>query len=219
MVVCSDTPILLVRAFRSCSSMERAQTMPCSNPSAMSSGRPDFALCSSTCADMESRDLIRPRLVRQAPNGYRALGVLDSTWNTGPLSWIERSSLRLAAPLLRLIPARSLPGVMADASAVTEPARAYLRRAFAAISKAEFLKIWRVTTEFVEPDSDYRTQLPLLLMRGAKDRTGNIATSMPQWAIADGVAEVVIPDAGHVVTLDAPEPVNFALLAFLRNLT
>lgn len=162
---------------------------------------------------------IAQRLVRQAPNGYRALGVLDSTWNTGPLSWIERSSLRLAAPLLRLIPARSLPGVMADASAVTEPARAYLRRAFAAISKAEFLKIWRVTTEFVEPDSDYRTQLPLLLMRGAKDRTGNIATSMPQWAIADGVAEVVIPDAGHVVTLDAPEPVNFALLAFLRNLT
>ncbi|MGL5443397.1 MAG: alpha/beta fold hydrolase [[Mycobacterium] stephanolepidis] len=162
---------------------------------------------------------IGQRLVRQAPQGYRALGVFDSTWNTGPLSWLERSSLRLSAPLLRFIPARSLPGVMADASAVTESARADLLRAFAAISKAEFLEIWRATTEFVKPDSDYRTQLPLLLMRGEKDRTGNIATSMSQWAIADGVAEVVIPDAGHVVTLDAPEPVNAALVSFLRYLT
>jgi pimeloyl-ACP methyl ester carboxylesterase len=108
---------------------------------------------------------------------------------------------------------------MADASAVTEAARADLRRAFSAISKSEFLEIWRATTEFVAPDSDYRTELPLLLLRGAKDRTGNIATSMSQWAIVEGVAEVVIPDGGHVVTLDAPEPVNAALVAFVRHLT
>lgn len=162
---------------------------------------------------------IGQRLVRQAPKGYRGLGVLDSTWNTGPLTWIERSSLRLAAPLLQFIPARFLPRVMADASAVTEAARADLRRAFSAISKADFLEIWRATTEFVAPDSDYRVELPLLLIRGAKDRTGNIATSMSRWAIEEGVAEVVIPDGGHVVTLDAPEPVNAALVAFVRHLT
>jgi pimeloyl-ACP methyl ester carboxylesterase len=55
-------------------------------------------------------------------------------------------------------------------------------------------------------------------MRGALDRTGNIAAAMPRWAEAEGVDEVVIPDAGHIVTVDAPDAVNDALLAFLRDL-
>ncbi|WP_239001938.1 MULTISPECIES: alpha/beta fold hydrolase [unclassified Mycobacteroides] len=160
---------------------------------------------------------IAQRLVRRAPVGYRGLGVMDSTWNTGPLNLLERVPLRLAAPLLRLIPARALPRVMADASAVTGAARADLVRAFSAMSKAEFLEVWRATTEFVTPDPDYRTLLPLLLMRGADDRTGNIAKAMPRWAAAEGVPEVVISGAGHAVSLDAAESVNVHLLQFLHT--
>jgi pimeloyl-ACP methyl ester carboxylesterase len=60
--------------------------------------------------------------------------------------------------------------------------------------------------------------VPLLLMRGALDRTGNIATAMPRWAEAEGIDEVVVVDAGHLVNVDAPDAVNAVLLDFLRSL-
>jgi 3-oxoadipate enol-lactonase len=157
------------------------------------------------------------RLVRRAPGRYCALAVLGSTWNTGPLTPLERLTLKSAAPLLRLIPARVLPRLMADASAVTATARAHLVRTFSSMSKADFLSVWRATTQFVSPDPSYRTPVPLLLLRGEKDRTGNIATAMPRWAAAEGVEETVVPDAGHVVTLDAPAAVSQVLLSFLTR--
>ena len=64
--------------------------------------------------------------------------------------------------------------------------------------------MWRATTEFVVPEPEYRTPVPLLLMRGERDRSGNIATGMLRWAEAEGVREIVVPGAGHVVTQDAP---------------
>lgn len=161
---------------------------------------------------------IAQELVRRSPTSYAGLVVIDATWNAGPLGWWQRRLLGLAAPTLRLIPASSLPGMMADASAVTAPARADLRRAFSVVPKREFLAIWRATTSFVVPRPADRTPVPLLLIRGERDRTGNIATAMPAWAAHEGVTEVVIPDAGHVPSLDAPAAVTAALSAFLETL-
>ena len=161
---------------------------------------------------------IAQALGRGDPERFAGLAVLDSAWNTGPLGPVSRGLLRLAAPALALIPARSLPRVMADASAVTPTARDDAARAFGMLTKAEFLDVWRATTQFVRPDPAYRTPVPLLLVRGAADRTGNIATAMPRWALADGVAETVIPGAGHFVTLDAPEASTQVLVAFAEGL-
>ena len=161
---------------------------------------------------------IAQELVRRAPERFSALAVLDATWSTGPLGPVSRWLLRLAAPALALIPARSLPRVMADASAVTPAARADAARAFGILTKPEFLDVWRATTQFVRPDPGYRTPIPLLLVRGAEDRTGNISTAMPRWAEAEGVVESVIPGAGHFVTLDAPEASSAVLTAFVDGL-
>lgn len=161
---------------------------------------------------------IAQELVRRKPSGYSAMVVVDATWNTGPLNSMERLLLRLAAPMLALIPARSLPSVMAKASAITRRARLDLARAFAQIPKREFLAIWQSTVSLVDPAPDYRVPIPLLLLRGDRDRTGNIATAMPAWAEHEGVQEVVIPEAGHVPTQDAPEAVTTALLHFLDSL-
>jgi hypothetical protein len=90
-------------------------------------------------------------------------------------------------------------------------ARADLIRASSNLSKSEFLGVWRATTEFVVPEPD--TPVPLLLMRGERDRSGNIATGRLRWAEAEGVREIVVPGAGHVVTQDAPPAVSDALLA------
>jgi len=161
---------------------------------------------------------IAQALVRANPASYSGLVVIDSTWNTGPLSAVEKALLRSAAPLLGLIPARSFARVMANASAVTEFARRDAERAFSVMTKQEFIAVWRAVTEFVEPNADYRTPIPLLLIRGEKDGTGNIATAMPAWAAADSAQHIVIPGAGHLVTQDAPDAVSDAIADFLRAL-
>lgn len=161
---------------------------------------------------------IAQALVRADPTAYAGLVVIDSTWNTGPLSALEGWLLKSAAPALRLIPASSFARVMANASAVTEFARRDAERAFSAMSKSEFIEVWRAVTQFVQPDPTYRTAVPLLLVRGADDRTGNIATAMDAWAAADEARQVVIAGAGHLATQDAPDAVSDALVEFLHQL-
>jgi pimeloyl-ACP methyl ester carboxylesterase len=156
--------------------------------------------------------------LRREPRLARALVVIGSAWNTGPLSVPDRMLLRLATPSLAVIPAGRLPRMMADASAITEGARRYAETAFGVLSKSEFLDAWRTTVGFLDPDPGYRTPVPLLLIRGAHDRTGNIATAMPRWAEAEGVTEHVIPDAGHIANLDAPDTVTAVLREFLDGL-
>lgn len=149
------------------------------------------------------------------PHRVDGVVVLDSTWNSGPLSGFERFALKLAAPMLALVPAKSLPGLMARASAVSPEAIARTQKVFERMPKSRFLAVWRTTTSFVAPDPGRRSPVPIALIRGAEDRTGNIATAMPRWAQAEGVAEHVIPDAGHMVTWDSPEAVTAALLNIL----
>ncbi|GAA2205049.1 alpha/beta hydrolase [Nonomuraea monospora] len=156
-------------------------------------------------------------LVRRQPGLCRALVIIGSTWNTAPLSAGDRFLLRLAAPSLSVIPAGRLPEVMAGASAVTPAAKADARRAFSQLTKGEFVKVWRATVGFLDPDPGYRTPVPLCLIRGERDRTGNIAKAMPRWAAAEGVEEVVVPGAGHIANQDAPEAVNAAIETFLRT--
>ncbi|MFB9903635.1 alpha/beta fold hydrolase [Allokutzneria oryzae] len=155
--------------------------------------------------------------VREHAERVGGLIVVDSTWNAGPLSRIERLGLRMAAPMLGLIPAAKLPGIMARASAVSPGAVAQTESVFARMPKHTFLDVWRATVSLVSPDPAYRTPVPLGLIRGAQDGTGNIAKAMPLWARAEGVQEHVIPDAGHIVTLDAPEATTRALLHVLEQ--
>jgi pimeloyl-ACP methyl ester carboxylesterase len=156
-------------------------------------------------------------LVRAYADRVHGLIVMDATPNAGALSRAERVGLRLAAPALRLVPAGTLPGLMARASAVTPHAIARTEATFARMSKQTFLDVWRATVSFVNPDPDYRSPVPLALVRGARDRTGNIVTAMPRWAHAEGIAEHVIPNAGHVPTWDAPAATSAALLQVLRQ--
>jgi pimeloyl-ACP methyl ester carboxylesterase len=157
-------------------------------------------------------------VVRRHPELASALIVVDSAWNAQPLSALDRALLGLATPTLRAIPWSRLPRLMAEASATTERARRYADTVFRRSTKPEFLDAWRTTAGLLDPDPGYRTPVPLLLLRGERDRTGTIAKVMPAWAKAEGVSEVVIPGAGHLANLDAPDEVNAAILTFLRGL-
>lgn len=153
---------------------------------------------------------------RRDPDRVAGLIVLDSAWNTGPLSTLERFGLRLAAPSLGVIPQRMLPGVMARASATTSEAVKRTKAVFARTGKPRFLEVWRATTTLIQPDPTYRSPVPIALIRGAEDRTGNIAREMAKWAAAEGVVEHVVPCAGHVVTWDAPAEVQRIVLDTLE---
>ncbi|MFC9984105.1 alpha/beta fold hydrolase [Microbacterium keratanolyticum] len=156
--------------------------------------------------------------VRAEPDRVAALIVIGATWNAGPLTSVERVALRLAAPALALIPARRLPGLMARASAVTPGAIAATEAVFARMPKARFLDVWRATVSFVDPDDSYRTPVPLALMHGAEDRTGNIVSAMRRWALVEGIVAYVIEDAGHLPMLDAPDETAHDLLEILSLL-
>ncbi len=151
---------------------------------------------------------------RRSPQRVRGLVVIGAAWNAGPLSRRERVLLELAPAVLSLVPSSKLAGLLARASAVTAAARAETARALRQLTKRELLEVLRGTIELLEPDAAYRTPMPLCLIRGAQDATGNIQKAMPAWAAREGIAEVVIDGAGHVATLDAPEAVNRALDRF-----
>lgn len=154
-------------------------------------------------------------LVRENPALAGGIIVLDASWNAGPLTALERGALRVAAPALSAVPAAWLPGMMARASAVSPDAIARARETFARMPKAVFLDVWRATASLIAPEPGYRTPVPLALIRGSEDRTGNVATAMPRWADAEGVVEHVIPGAGHIVTWDAPGASSTALTRIL----
>lgn len=156
-------------------------------------------------------------LVRRHPTTAGRLIVVDSTWNAGPLTRLERFALRIAAPSLSMIPASRLPALMATASATTPYAIEYARDAFARIPKPVFLDVWRATVSLVAPNPTYRSPVPLTLIRGAADRTGNIATAMPQWAEVEGITENVISGAGHIAPLDAADAVSGVILTALQR--
>ena len=160
---------------------------------------------------------ISQRFVHDHPGVAAGVAIIGSAWNTEPLSWLDRQLVRTAAPAMHLIPASRLALFMADASAVTADARAELTREFGQLTKTGFIDVWRATTKFLSPDPDYRTPVPLLLMRGSEDRTGNIAAAMPRWARAEGIDEHVIVGAGHVANLDDPAAVNAVLLRWLSS--
>ena len=156
-------------------------------------------------------------VVRRHPALARALVVIGSAWNAQPLTLLDRALLRLAAPSLAVIPASRLPRLMAEASAETAAGRSYAEAVFASLTKAEFLDAWRATVGLLDPEPGYRTPVPLALIRGARDRTGNIATAMPRWAAVEGIEEDVIAGAGHIANVDEPDTVNAVLLAFLES--
>lgn len=153
----------------------------------------------------------------QHPDLAGGLIVVDSTWNAGPLTMMERLGLRLAAPLLALIPASRLPDLMAKASATTPAGISYARECFGRMPKPVFLDVWRATLSLVDPDPGSRSPVPLTLIRGAEDGTGNIRTTMPQWARAENLTEHVIPAAGHISPLDAPDTVTAVILQALAG--
>lgn len=155
--------------------------------------------------------------VKQYPDNVGGMIILDSTWNSGTLTRWEEIQLQIAPRLLRVTTSAKMPGTLARASAVTPEAISKAEGMFSQMPKRTFLDVCYEMISLIKPDPMYLTPVPLSLIRGDLDKTGNIAKAMTQWAHADNVAELIIPNAGHLVTLDAPRETSSVLLQTLRR--
>lgn len=159
---------------------------------------------------------------RDHPERVRALVILGSPWITGPWTDADKLPMAGAAQAMEALPADQLPGVLAQIIAASSPRPEAMEQTLAALQtmppKEDFLQVWKAAGDFIDPDPDYRTPVPLCLIRGVLDTTMAVDTWMPRWAEAEGITEIVIPNAGHLVDLDAPAAVREAIVTFLRSL-
>jgi 3-oxoadipate enol-lactonase len=160
---------------------------------------------------------IAQEVVYRDPGRVDALVVIDSTCNTAPRHL-------LAAPLtIAALTAMTLGGrerFMQRAAAATSPrddVRQYVLDANGDRTSAEVVEILAsLLNDALHPDPDYSLPVPTLLLVGADDRVGDIATGSGEWAARDPMVEhVLIPGAGHASNQDNPPAFTAALQAFL----
>ncbi len=160
---------------------------------------------------------IAQEIVHRDPGRVDALIVADSTCNTA-------SRHPLAAPLtIATLSAMALGGrerFMQHAAAVTSPhddVRQYVLDVNEDRTTLEVLQILTsLLDQAVHPEPHYRLPVPTLLVNGADDRVGDIATGNREWAARDPMVELVmIPGAGHASNQDNPAAFTAALTTFL----
>ncbi len=160
---------------------------------------------------------IAQEIVHRDPQRVDVLIVADSTCNTA-------ARHPLAAPLtIAALSAMAMGGrarFMQHAAAVTSPhddVRQYVLDANEVRTTFEVLQILTsLLDQALHPEPDYRLPVPTLLVNGADDRVGDIATGNQEWAVRDPMVDlVVIPGAGHASNQDNPAAFTAALTAFL----
>lgn len=159
---------------------------------------------------------IAQEIAYRHPERVRTLALIGSSSITAPLKRGERLALELTPALFKLWPERNFRKLVAKNTAVTPEVQEYAREAIDALSKEEFLEIWRGVTRSFREEEDYRLRKPLLLTHGELDRSGNIAEAMPDWASREpDCCYEVVPGAGHNANQDNPDFFNRLLSDFL----
>ncbi len=153
------------------------------------------------------------------PERVKAVIIIDGTCITAKLSRFESLSVSISPLMFRLWPYGNLKKAMVEASAIKSDTKQYLKEAFNALPREEFIKIWDGLSQCIHYEADYHVECPLLLVYGEHDKTGNIRKAMKKWAKRDKQSKyVVIPEAGHCSNQDNPEFFNRLMVEFLGGL-
>ena len=161
---------------------------------------------------------IGQELTFQHSERVKALVSVGCTWNFQKLSAVENLGVKVGVPLIGLYPYDTLVRQMAEVSADKPESKEYLRRAFSVLAKDEFVQVMKEATACLHYEPDYVLPVPMLLIVGDKDQTGNIRKVAPLWAAHEKHCTfVLVPEGMHAFNLDMPEIFHESLLKFLAE--
>ncbi len=161
---------------------------------------------------------IAQEITRRSPELVQAMVIIGSTSITAPIPKLDEWALRSSPWWFAPWPWGNLKRLVANSTALRPEIRAYAQDAVGALTKSEFLHIWRAVANCLTPDATYRIPVPHLLTHGDQDKTGNVARTAPAWAAREPQCRYeVIPDASHNANQDNPEFFNRVMLEFLSE--
>ncbi len=154
------------------------------------------------------------------PDRVQAMVCLDCTWNFQRLTTFEKVMLSSAKQIFALSSYENLVKQSLDVTVTSPSGREVLEKAMRVQSKEEYVQIMMDLAVCLHEEPDYQFGKPLLLLIGAKERTGNIKKAMPVWAKHEPNCRlVIIPDAKHAANLDNPDFFHQQLFHFLDEQT
>ncbi|MCL1993864.1 MAG: alpha/beta hydrolase [Spirochaetes bacterium] len=150
------------------------------------------------------------------PEKVTKLVLIGSTINASKLSPPEKLAIKMTRFIFSVYPWKLLISQSANVCGNTGHVKNYAKQCFEKIGKKRFIEIIMSLFDCLHGNDEYRFSVPVLLICGADDKTGNIKKTMAAWAKIDGNCTLfIIPNAGHNSNQDNPEDVNNIILTFL----
>ncbi len=154
----------------------------------------------------------------RSPEKVQALVLLDGTCITWVRSSMEKWLVNSSPAWLKFWPYENLKKTSANMMANKQEGKDYVYRAYSQLSKENFITLWSGVVRCLHDEPDYVIRQPLLLMHGDNDTAGDIKKIAPLWAArTPGCEYVIIPNAGHMATLDNPDFITAKILEFLQK--
>jgi 3-oxoadipate enol-lactonase len=162
---------------------------------------------------------IAQEVIRRAPHQVIALVAADTTCNTAERHPLAATATVAALQTQAMIAGPAFARHAANAISIKPHVQRYAVEVNAHRSNRETVDILTaLLTTALRPDPTYRLPIPSLLVHGALDHIGDIATSTREWARREPLGRyAVVPDAGHASNLDNPAAFDALLLPFLDD--
>ncbi|MDR0830704.1 MAG: alpha/beta hydrolase [Prevotellaceae bacterium] len=150
------------------------------------------------------------------PEKVSKMILIDSTKNTQELTIFEKIMLKMSKFIFKCYPYKTLINQSAAACGNTIYAQNYVKNCFKKLSKQTIIDITMSVMQCLHQDNDYRFPVPVLLLCGSGDKSGNIRKAVNLWQKTDENCELyMIQIAGHCANMDNPDETNKQIVEFL----
>lgn len=120
--------------------------------------------------------------------------------------------------MCKLFPDKILRSSMAKMCAVTEPARRRMMEMLSEYSKEELCRLMYIgEAAFIPENKEISLPCRCLLLLGAKDHVGKVASYNREWSKRTGYPLITVNGAAHNANDDCPDEVNKLIMSFIEG--